>query len=77
MRTNKNNLVSFEPANFDVSEICEENVLSQCHLAQLFLDTLAVILRKKSEIVGEHLWKCNLVDFTEILGSRCANTNLH
>ena len=35
----------------------------------LFLDTLAVILWKKSEIVGEcffQLWKCNLVGFIEI-----------
>ena len=23
------------------------------------------------------LWKCNFVNFIEILGNRCANTNLH
>ena len=47
------NLSSFDLVNFNVSEIYEGNVQSQCHLAQLFVDTLAVILRKKSEIVGE------------------------
>ena len=48
-------------------------------LAQLFLDTSAVILQKKSEIDGEdffHLWKCYLVDFIEISRNRCANTNI-
>ena len=45
--------MSFDPANFDVSEIYEGNVQPYCHLAQLFLDTLAVILREKSEIIGE------------------------
>ena len=58
---------SFDPTiNFEMSEIYEGNVQSQCHLAQLFLDTLAVILREKSEIVGENffqLWKFNLFDF--------------
>ena len=34
-------------------EIYEGNVQDQCHLAYLFLDTLTVILWKKSEIVGE------------------------
>ena len=46
-------VVSFDPANFDVSEKYEGNVQSSCHLAQLFLDTLAFILRKKCEIVEE------------------------
>ena len=40
----------------------------------------AVILRKKSKIVGENFFqvcKCNLVDFIEISGNSCANTNIH
>ena len=48
--------------------------------AQLFLDTSAVILRKKSEIVGENLFpalKRNLVNFIEISGNRCANASIH
>ena len=47
---------------------------------QSFLDTLVVILPKKSEIVGEtflQLWKCNSFDFIEMSGNKCANTNLH
>ena len=36
-----------------MSEIYQGSFQSQCRLAQLFLDTLAIILRKKSEIVGE------------------------
>ena len=48
--------------------MCEGNVESLCHLAQLFVNTLAVILWKKSEIVGE---------FIEISGNMCANTTFH
>ena len=46
---------------------------------QSFLDTLAVILRKKNEIVGENFFpapEMRLVDFIEILGNRCSNTNI-
>ena len=43
------NLESCHPANFDVSEIYEGNIQSWCHLAQLFLDSLAVILRKRAK----------------------------
>ena len=46
-------LVSFDPGNFEMSKIHQGNFQSLCHLAQLFLNTSAVILRKKSEIVGE------------------------
>ena len=49
-------------------------------LGQLFVDTLAVILRKQSEIVVENFFqrsKCNFVNYVEISGNRCANTNLH
>ena len=35
-----------DPANFDMSQIHQRNFQSLCSLAQLFLDTLAVILRK-------------------------------
>ena len=76
----KNNLVSFDPVNFEMSKIYQGNFQSSYRLAQLFLDTFAVILWKKSEIVRENffqLCKCNLVDFIEISGNRCANTNIH
>ena len=36
-----------------MSEIYQGNFQSSCRLAQLFLDTSAIILRKTSEIVGE------------------------
>ena len=49
---NENSTTVLHLHNFDVSEIYEGNVQSYCYLAQLFLDTLVVILRK-SEIVGE------------------------
>ena len=53
MTITSTNLVSFDPANFEMSKIYHGNFQSLCRLAQLFLDTWAVILRKKSEIVGE------------------------
>ena len=43
------NLVSFDPANFEMSKIC--------HLAQLFLDTSAAILQKKSEIIEKNVFQ--------------------
>ena len=42
---------SFDSANFEMSKVYKGNVDSLCRLAQFFLDTLAVILRKKREIV--------------------------
>ena len=36
-----------------MSKIYQGNFQSQCRLAQLFLHNSAIILRKKSEIVGE------------------------
>ena len=64
-----------------MSEIYQGNFQSVCRLAQLFLDTSAVILQKKSEIVGENFSSSSenevLVDFIEISGNRCANTNIH
>ena len=48
------NLVSFDPANFEMSKIYQRNFQSVCRLAQLFLVTSAVILQDKSEIVGEN-----------------------
>ena len=63
------NPVSFDPANSEMSKIYQGNFQSSCRLAQLFLDTSAVILQKKSEIVGENFFpalKMRLVDFIEI-----------
>ena len=48
-----NSVGCFNLANFEMSKIYQGNFQSLCRLAQLFLDTSAVILRKKSEIVGE------------------------
>ena len=45
-------IVSFDPANFEMSKIYQGNFQSLCRLAQLFLNTSAVILQKKTEIVG-------------------------
>ena len=39
-----------------MSKICQGNVWSWCCLEKLFIDTLTVILRKKSEIVGENFF---------------------
>ena len=50
------NLGSFDPANFEMSKIYQGNFQSLCRLEQLFLDTLAVILQKKSKIVGENFF---------------------
>ena len=41
-----------DPANFEMSKIYQGNFQSLCRLAQLFFNTSAVILQKKSEIVG-------------------------
>ena len=49
-------MVSFDPANSEMSKIYQGNFQSLCRLAQLFLDTSAVILQKKSEIVGENFF---------------------
>ena len=59
MKMNKHeirNLVSCDPANFEMSKIYQGNFQSLCRFAQSFLDTWAVILRKKSEIVGENFF---------------------
>ena len=42
-------LVSFDPANFEMSEIYQEIFQSSCRLVQLFLDISAVILQKKAK----------------------------
>ena len=60
------NLVSFDPANFEVSKVYQRNVQFSYRLARLFVDTFSIILRKKSEVVRNfflHLWKCNLFNF--------------
>ena len=48
------NLVSFTPANFEVSKIYQKNVQSPYYFAQLFVNSLSVVLRKKSKIVGKN-----------------------
>ena len=50
-------MVSSDPANFEMSKIYQGNFQSSNRLAQLFLDASAVILRKKSEIVGENFFQ--------------------
>ena len=74
------NLVSFDPANFEMSKIYQGNFQSSCRLAQLFLDTSAVIFQKERNRWRKFFfqpWKCSLVDLIEIPGNRCANTNIH
>ena len=51
------NLVSFDSANFEMSKIYQGNFQCSCCLAQLFLDTSAVISQKNSEIVGENFFQ--------------------
>ena len=46
--------ICFDLADFEMSKIYKGNFQSLCRLAQLFLNTSAVILQKKSEIVGEN-----------------------
>ena len=53
MMKNAQNLVSFDPANFEMSKLYQGNIQSNCYFAQLFLDTLIVTLHKMNEIVGE------------------------
>ena len=43
------NLLSFDPASFEMSKIYQGNFQSLCRLAQLFLDTSAVVLRKRAK----------------------------
>ena len=46
-------LASLEPANFELSELYHRDVQSLNRLSQLNFNTETIILRKKSEIVGE------------------------
>ena len=57
------NMVSFDPANFEMSKVYQENFQSSCRLAQLFLDTSAVIVRKKSQIVKENFFPALKMQF--------------
>ena len=57
------NLVSFDPANFEMSKIYQGNFQSCCRLAQLFLDTSAVILQKRAKIVGENCFPALKMQF--------------
>ena len=45
-------LLGFDPANCEMSKIYQGNLQSLCRLAQLFLNTSAVISKRKSKIVG-------------------------
>ena len=49
------NLVSFDPANFEMFRIHGGSVYSLCRLEKLFLDTLAVILRKRAKSLEKNL----------------------
>ena len=56
MKINKHKICqTLTQLTLEVSKIYEPNVQRQCHLVQLFLDTLAVILRKRSKIIIEIL----------------------
>ena len=44
---------SLDPANFGMSKIYQGNFQSSCGLAQLFLDTSAVILQKRAKSLEE------------------------
>ena len=46
-----------------MSKIYQGNFQSLCRLAQLFLNTSAVILQKKSEIVGENFFPALKMQF--------------
>ena len=56
-------LVSFDPAKFEMSKIYQGNFQSLCRLVQLFLNTSAVILQKKSEIVGGNFFPALKMQF--------------
>ena len=49
--------LSFDPANFKMSKIYQGNFQSLCRLAQLFLNTSAVIVQKKSEVIGGNFFQ--------------------
>ena len=52
VKISKHDICKLDPANFEMSKIYQGNFQSLCRLAQLFLNTSALILQKKSEIVG-------------------------
>ena len=60
-------MVSFDPTNFEITKIYQENFQSLCRLAQLFLSTSAVISQKKSEIVGGNFFTALKTKFWSIL----------
>ena len=51
MNINKHEILSFDPTNFEMSKIYEGKFQSSCRLAQLFLDTSAVILRERGKLL--------------------------
>ena len=55
---------SFDPANFEMFKISQGNFQSLCRLAQLFLNTSAVILQKKNEIVGGNFFPALKMQFS-------------
>ena len=56
-------MVSFDPANFEMSKMYQGDFQSLCRLAQLFLNTTAVILQKKNEIVGGNFFPARKMQF--------------
>ena len=56
-------LVRFDPANFEMSKIYQGNFQSLCRLTQLFLNTSAVILQKKTEIVAGNIFPAMKMQF--------------
>ena len=54
---------SFDPTHFEMSKVYQGNFQSLCCLAELFLDTAAVILQKKSEIIGENFFPALKMQF--------------
>ena len=55
--------ISFDLAKLEMSKIYQRNFQSLCRLAQLFLNILAVILQKKSEIVGGNFFPALKMQF--------------
>ena len=71
------NLVNFDPANFGLSKIYQGNFQSLCRLALIPHQSFFGKRAKSLDKFFLQLWKCDLVDFIEISGNRCANTSFH
>ena len=72
------NMVRFDPANFEMSEICVANVQSNVTWHSYFLILWQSFCGRRAKSLKNFFlnpWKCNLFDFVERSGDRCANTN--